>query len=176
MFNYTSMYNILYYIYYIFMDLSTYNFSFWSSESLRTLFSNITLETSDETHTAIHWWDQPSLQAAVRHQMLCLFFVVVFFFYAHDKQEETHCLADDAGDAWFASEARQTLGTKRNRRTGSAWMTRSAWKKLQRGERDCIPEVTYSVSYATHRALQTPETTWALKTQHWTIGEAFKMI
>lgn len=73
-------------------------------------------------HTAIHWWDQPSLLAAVRHQMLCLFFLG--FFDAHDKQEETHCLADDAGDARFAPEARQTLGTRTARRMGRAWMKR----------------------------------------------------
>lgn len=51
-------------------------------------------------------------------------FIFCCFFDAHDKQEETHCLADDADDAWFASEARQTLGTKWERRTGSAWMKR----------------------------------------------------
>lgn len=41
----------------------TYNFSFGSSESLWSFFPSITLETSDETHTAIHWLDQPTLLA-----------------------------------------------------------------------------------------------------------------
>lgn len=57
----------------IYLELFTYNFSFWSFESLRPLFSDITLETSDETHTAIHWWDQPSLLAANCYQELFLF-------------------------------------------------------------------------------------------------------
>lgn len=34
--------------------LLTYNFSFGSSESLWSSFSGVTLETSDETHTAIY--------------------------------------------------------------------------------------------------------------------------
>lgn len=43
----------------IFLKLSsrisiTYNFSFGSFESLWSFFSSVTLETSDETHTAIH--------------------------------------------------------------------------------------------------------------------------
>lgn len=51
-----------------------------------------------------------------------------------------------------------------------------ARKKLPCGELDCIPEVTYSVSYGSHRSLQTPETTWALETKHGMIVKAFKTI
>lgn len=40
----------------------TYYFSFRSFESLWSSFSDITLQTSDETHRAIHWWDQPSFE------------------------------------------------------------------------------------------------------------------
>lgn len=44
----------------------------------------------------------------------CVFFCL--FFDVQDKQKETHCLADDAGDAWFSSETWQTLETKKDTR------------------------------------------------------------
>lgn len=80
----------------------SYNFSFGSFESLWSFFSAVTLETSDETHTAIHWWDQLSILAVNYYQTLILFQVCF-------KQRETHCLSNDAGDARFASETRQAL-------------------------------------------------------------------
>lgn len=35
----------------------------------------------------------------------------LFLFHAYDGQGGTHCLPNDAGDAMFASEARQALET-----------------------------------------------------------------
>lgn len=82
----------------------TYNFSFWSFESLWSFFSSIALETSDETHTAIHWSDQSS-NLAINYYKTVLFKVCY-------KQCKTHCLSNDANDARLASEPRQTLETK----------------------------------------------------------------
>lgn len=165
------------YIYNVgFFFLSTYNFSFWSSESLWAFFSNITLEASDETHTAIHWWDQPSLLAAVHHQVLCFF--VFFDWCARQTKRDSlscrwcrRCLVFLWSPSNPVDKKRKTHGKFVN-----DTFAPFAWKKLQCGELDCVPEVTYSVSYGSHRALQTPETTWALKTNHRMIFKAFKII
>lgn len=83
-------------------SLFTYNFSFGASESLRPLFSCITLEKSDKTQTAIHWWDQRFILAADYNRTVSLSRVF-------HKQRETHCLSDDAYDARAASESWQAL-------------------------------------------------------------------
>lgn len=76
-------------------------------------------------------------------------------FDVHDKQEETHCLPDDAGDARFASETWKTLGTNREKHTLSARRKHLhvEHEDAAPGELDCVPEVTYSVSHGSHRTL-----------------------
>lgn len=83
----------------------TYNFSFWSQESLWPLFSSITLETPDETHS-YYWWDQTC-------SLPVKYYKGEFSFHMYYKQRDTHCLSNDAGDARFSSEPRQALETTR---------------------------------------------------------------